>query len=370
MPEVRLENIRKSFGKNQILNGINLDVNNGEFLVLLGPSGSGKTTTLRIIAGLEIQDSGHVYIGDKLVDSMAPKDRDVAMVFQNYALYPHKTVAENIAMPLIAKKEKASVIEEKVEEIAKRLDISELLERYPRQLSGGQQQRVALARALVKEPEVFLMDEPLSNLDAKLRVSARTFLKALQKKLGITTIYVTHDQAEAMAMADRVALISDGLVQQLAPPEELYFRPVNEFVAGFLGSPSINMIDGESVESGSTLKLLGSELKIPHKISEGKVKIGIRPEDISISKEKGLVKAQVFVVEPLGSETLVTLETSDGTRVVAKVLGDLKIKENETVWISINEAKILVFKDGYSVWPQARSSLDRAKPQSLDYVFL
>ncbi len=351
MPEVRLENIRKSFGKNQILNGINLDVNNGEFLVLLGPSGSGKTTTLRIIAGLEIQDSGHVYIGDKLVDSMAPKDRDVAMVFQNYALYPHKTVAENIAMPLIAKKEKASVIEEKVEEIAKRLDISELLERYPRQLSGGQQQRVALARALVKEPEVFLMDEPLSNLDAKLRVSARTFLKALQKKLGITTIYVTHDQAEAMAMADRVALISDGLVQQLAPPDELYFRPVNEFVAGFLGSPSINMIDGESVESGSTLKLLGSELKIPHKISEGKVKIGIRPEDISISKEKGLVKAQVFVVEPLGSETLVTLEASDGTRVVAKALGDLKIKENETVWISINEAKILVFKDGYSVWP-------------------
>jgi len=351
MPEVRLENIRKSFGKNHILNGINLDVNNGEFLVLLGPSGSGKTTTLRIIAGLEVQDSGHVYIGSKLVDSMAPKDRDVAMVFQNYALYPHKTVAENIAMPLIAKKESASVIEGKVEEIAKRLDISELLERYPRQLSGGQQQRVALARALVKEPKVFLMDEPLSNLDAKLRVSARTFLKALQKKLGITTIYVTHDQAEAMAMADRVALISDGLVQQLASPEELYFRPVNEFVAGFLGSPSINMVNGESVESGSILKLFGSELKISHKIGEGKVKIGIRPEDILISREKGLVKAQVFVVEPLGSETLVTLETSDGTRVVAKALGDLKIKENETVWISINESKILVFKDGYSVWP-------------------
>ncbi|WP_449462833.1 ABC transporter ATP-binding protein [Tardisphaera miroshnichenkoae] len=350
MPSVRLEKISKSFGKNRVLNEVDLEVRDGEFMVLLGPSGSGKTTTLRIIAGLEIQDSGHVYIGDKLVDSLPPRERNVAMVFQNYALYPHKTVYENIAMPLMAKKVSPSEADKKIKEVAETLGISDLLDRYPRQLSGGQQQRVALARALVKEPDVFLMDEPLSNLDAKLRVSARTFLKSLQRRLGITTVYVTHDQAEAMAMADRVALISDGVVQQLGTPSELYFRPANEFVAGFLGSPPINLM--KATVEGGIVKAPGFSWKIEALGVEGEVVVGIRPEDITVNE--GETVGKVKVVEPLGSETIVTLEVAENA-LVARMLGNADVKEGSELKVSVSPSKLLLFKGGKRIWPPPAS---------------
>ncbi len=346
MPAVRLENISKSFGKNQVLSELSLEVKDGEFMVLLGPSGSGKTTTLRIIAGLEVQDSGHVYIGDRLVDSLPPRERNVAMVFQNYALYPHMTVYQNIAMPLVAKKVSSSEADKKIREVAKTLGILDLLHRYPRQLSGGQQQRVALARALVKQPNVFLMDEPLSNLDAKLRVSARTFLKSLQRKLGITTVYVTHDQAEAMAMADRIALISEGKVQQIGTPSELYFRPVNQLVAGFLGSPPINFID--AIAQDGIVKAPGFTWKVEGLQVEGKVVVGIRPEDISVSG--GDVIGKVSVVEPLGSETIVSFEVA-GNTLVARMLGTASVSEGSELRPRIDSSKLLLFKDGKRIWP-------------------
>ncbi|MFQ1020627.1 MAG: ABC transporter ATP-binding protein [Thermoprotei archaeon] len=350
MPSVRLEKVSKSFGKNRVLKEVDLEVRDGEFMVLLGPSGSGKTTTLRIVAGLEIQDSGHVYIGDKLVDSLPPRERNVAMVFQNYALYPHKTVYENIAMPLMAKKVIPSEADKKIKGVAETLGISDLLDRYPRQLSGGQQQRVALARALVKEPDVFLMDEPLSNLDAKLRVSARTFLKSLQRRLGITTIYVTHDQAEAMAMADRIALISDGVVQQLGTPPELYFRPVNEFVAGFLGSPPINMM--RAFAKGGIVEAPGFSWNVGGLNAEGEVIAGIRPEDVTVNE--GETVGKVKVVEPLGSETIVTLEVA-GNTLVARMLGNADVKEGSELRISVDSSKLLLFKGGKRIWPPRAS---------------
>ncbi len=365
MPSVRLEKISKSFGKNRVLNEVDLEVRDGEFMVLLGPSGSGKTTTLRIIAGLEIQDSGHVYIGEKLVDSLPPRERNVAMVFQNYALYPHKTVYENIAMPLMAKKVIPGEADKKIKEVAETLGISELLGRYPRQLSGGQQQRVALARALVKEPDVFLMDEPLSNLDAKLRVSARTFLKSLQRRLRITTVYVTHDQAEAMAMADRVALISDGIVQQLGTPSELYFRPVNEFVAGFLGSPPINLMKA-TAERG-VVKAPGFSWKIEGLDAEGEVAVGVRPEDVNV--DEGETLGRVKVVEPLGSETIVTLEVANNT-IVARMLGNSDVKEGSELRISVNPSKLLLFKNGKRIWPPRaiRTSYPLTDPNQSPFI--
>ncbi|MCL4343518.1 MAG: ABC transporter ATP-binding protein [Nitrososphaerota archaeon] len=347
MPSVRLENVWKNFGSTQVLKGIDLEINDGEFMILLGPSGSGKTTALRIVAGLERQDKGHVWIGDKLVDDLTPRERNIAMVFQNYALYPHKTVYENIEMPLKARKIDRADIKSRIEEISKTLEISSLLERYPRQLSGGQQQRVALARALVRHPQAFLLDEPLSNLDAKLRVSARSFLKSLQKELGVTTIYVTHDQAEAMAMADRIALISDGIIQQLSGPEDVYFYPKNTFVASFLGSPPINLFSGEL--SGGNLKFLNTNIHIG--LSEqfnGHVAVGIRPEDISIAKDG--IPAKVMVVEPLGHEYIITLK-SGNELYKARIFGKLSISMNDDIYIAFDPGKLLVFLDNKRIWP-------------------
>ncbi|RLE58654.1 MAG: sugar ABC transporter ATP-binding protein, partial [Thermoprotei archaeon] len=233
MAKVSVKDLLKKFGNVIAVNKISFEVNDGEFVVLLGPSGCGKTTTLRLIAGLETPDGGEIWIGDKLVNDLPPKDRDVAMVFQNYALYPHMKVYDNLAFPLRLRKLPKDKIDRKVREVAKLLRIDNLLDRYPRQLSGGQQQRVALGRALVREPHVFLMDEPLSNLDAKLRVYMRAELKRLQRELGITTIYVTHDQAEAMTMADRIVVMNEGKIQQIGTPSELYYKPANLFVAGF-----------------------------------------------------------------------------------------------------------------------------------------
>ena len=249
MSKVKVVNLVKKFDKTVAVDGISFDVKDGEFIVLLGPSGCGKTTTLRCIAGLETPDEGEIYIDDKLVNDLPPKDRDVAMVFQSYALYPHMTVYGNLAFPLKMRKLPKDEIDKKVKEVAKLLNIDHLLDRKPRQLSGGEMQRVALGRALVRTPRVFLMDEPLSNLDAKLRVYMRAELKKLQRDLKITTIYVTHDQAEAMAMADRIAVMNKGKILQYSEPHDVYEKPANLFVAGFIGSPPMNFIKASIVEN-------------------------------------------------------------------------------------------------------------------------
>lgn len=284
------------------VNKINLYVQDGEFLVLVGPSGCGKSTTLRMLAGLEDVDDGRILIGGRDVTNMQPKDRDIAMVFQNYALYPHMTVAENMGFALkiagVAKEERM----QRVRDAAKLLDLEPYLDRKPKALSGGQRQRVAMGRAIVRKPQVFLMDEPLSNLDAKLRVQTRTQIASLQRRLGVTTVYVTHDQTEALTMGDRICVLKDGMIQQVGTPRELYERPENTFVAGFIGSPAMNLlpavVTSEGVVMGnSVIKVAGDVLKRSGK----SVTIGIRPEDFEITKSKGL-DIEVDVVEELGAD--------------------------------------------------------------------
>ena len=283
------------------VNKLNLTVNDGEFLVLVGPSGCGKSTSLRMLAGLEEIDNGAIFIGDRDVTNVAPKDRDIAMVFQSYALYPHMTVAENMGFALkiagVAKEERAR----RVSEAAKLLDLEPYLERKPKALSGGQRQRVAMGRAIVREPQVFLMDEPLSNLDAKLRVATRTQIAALQRRLGITTVYVTHDQVEAMTMGDRVALLKDGLLQQVDTPRNLYDNPANAFVAGFIGSPAMNLLIAPV--SGGKAKLGNYELSVPANAGSS-VTVGIRPEGFTPTTSNGF-DVIVEVVEELGADAYV-----------------------------------------------------------------
>jgi multiple sugar transport system ATP-binding protein len=309
--DVRYERVSKSFGGIDALVELELDIPDGTFLALLGPSGCGKTTALRILAGLEEPTSGRVHIGDRDVTRLQPKDRDVAMVFQSYALYPHKSVADNIAYPLRVRKVPKPERAERAAEVARMLSIDGLLDRMPRALSGGQRQRVALARAIVREPRVFLMDEPLSNLDAQLRLQMRIEIKRLQKQLGVTTLYVTHDQVEAMTMADLVAVMHDGRLQQLASPADLYARPANLFVARFCGSPPMNVLDGEVSGAAFTHPLgtvaLGSEPV------RGRAKLGFRPEHgkIVAPDAAGALRGEVYVVEPLGNETLITVALGD-----------------------------------------------------------
>lgn len=284
------------------VDNINLQVADGEFLVLVGPSGCGKSTTLRMLAGLEEVNSGRIFIGDRDVTDIPPKDRDIAMVFQNYALYPHMTVAENMGFALkiagVAKEERA----ERVLEAAKLLDLEQYLDRKPKALSGGQRQRVAMGRAIVRKPQVFLMDEPLSNLDAKLRVQTRTQISSLQRRLGVTTVYVTHDQIEALTMGDRIAVLKDGILQQVGTPRDLYERPANTFVAGFIGSPAMNLlpteVSGQGVKFGNAVVTVDPEVL---KKATGVVTLGIRPEDLTLSPDQGL-KVTVDVVEELGAD--------------------------------------------------------------------
>ncbi|ABL78563.1 ABC transporter ATP-binding protein [Thermofilum pendens] len=344
MARVAVKDLVKRFGKVVAVDRVSFEAKDGEFLVLLGPSGCGKTTTLRMIAGLETPDEGEIYIGDRLVNDLPPKDRDVAMVFQNYALYPHMKVYDNIAFPLRIRKLPADEIDRRVREVAKLLRIEELLDRYPRQLSGGQQQRVALGRALVRQPQVFLMDEPLSNLDAKLRVYMRAELKRLQRELGITTIYVTHDQAEAMTMADRVAVMNEGKIMQLADPAELYFRPANTFVAGFIGAPAMNFVDASAKVEDDTVVLDTGiyRIRLPKDASEVLIKqgvpseviFGIRPEHITVSKQEfpGSFAAEVFVTEPLGSETIIDFKHGDAI-LKAKYPGHFEASPGEKIYI-------------------------------------
>ncbi len=338
MAQVNFEGVTKRFGETVAVDGLTMSVPDGELLVLLGPSGCGKTTALRLVAGLEELTAGTVSIGERVVNDIDPKDRDVAMVFQSYALYPHLTVAKNIEFPLrqrgVDKEERAA----KVKRAADTLGLSALLGRKPAQLSGGQRQRVALARAIVREPLVFLMDEPLSNLDAALRVQTRADIVELQARLSTTTLYVTHDQVEAMTMGHRIAVMSEGTLQQIAPPESLYNRPANTFVAAFLGSPGMNLIEGMLVESGPSgtgpdggasdhgtlcVAFPGASVPLPAGVADAvrgagpDVVLGLRPEVVHLSPD-GSIGASVVIVELLGAETHVICTTETGTRVIVR----------------------------------------------------
>jgi multiple sugar transport system ATP-binding protein len=324
MSGLTLRNVTKTFGTTKAVDGLSLEIGEKEFVSVLGPSGCGKTTLLRMLAGLEQPDSGEILIGKKIVNDLPPSRRDIAMVFQTYALYPHMTVAGNIEYPLRKRGLSKAARQEKLKEAADLLQLGELMRRKPRELSGGQQQRVALGRAMVRDPEIFLLDEPLSNLDAKLRAHMRAELIRLQRRIGRTMVYVTHDQLEAMTMSDRIAIIRNGRLQQFASPQEVYDRPANEFVAGFIGTPSMNFIDGQLTPNGhfeyAGLRLdLGSLALHPRSGGTAKdtsVRLGIRPEAL-LFDERGQA-ARVSVIEPIGHELIVMLDYF-GVEITARV---------------------------------------------------
>jgi len=342
---ILLENLSKHFGKVKAVDSLNLEIKEGEFLVLLGPSGCGKTTTLLLIAGIYKPTSGNIYFGDKIVNNLHPKDRGIGMVFQSYALYPHMNVFDNIAFPLTLMRKPRREIERAVKEVARFVQLDEeLLERRPGQLSGGQQQRVALARALVKGPSILLLDEPLSNLDAKLRLIMRTEIKHLQKELGITTILVTHDQVEAMTMGDRIALMQHGKIQQLGTPEELYSQPVNLFTAGFIGSPPMNIFNskiGKDDEGYYVYVEESLKLRFPNEIfskfKEEDVFLGIRPEHVSISLQESnnLIPGIIYVTEPLGREVLLNIKVGNAL-LKCIVPQAMKLSSGDRVWINFD----------------------------------
>ena len=305
MASVAIRGVRKAFGATSVIHGIDISIRDGEFVVLVGPSGCGKSTLLRMIAGLENITSGEIRIGERIVNWLPPKERDVAMVFQNYALYPHMSVAQNMAFSLMLKNAPKEESDQRVKRAAEILGLTPLLDRYPRQLSGGQRQRVAMGRAIVRDPQVFLFDEPLSNLDAKLRVAMRAEIKELHQRLKTTTIYVTHDQIEAMTMADKIVVMHDGIVEQIGKPLELYDRPGNLFVASFIGSPAMNMLEGK-VQGGTFVADDGTKMSLATAPanSEGRsVTLGVRPEHFRLDPNG--VDAEILTVEPTGSETQV-----------------------------------------------------------------
>jgi multiple sugar transport system ATP-binding protein len=336
------------------VDALDLDIKDGEFMVLVGPSGSGKTTALRMLAGLEQLDGGRIDIGGKDISMVPPKDRDIAMVFQNYALYPSKTVAENMGFALKMRHVPKAERDAKVREAAKLLDLdSSLLDRKPKQLSGGQRQRVAMGRAIVREPKVFLMDEPLSNLDAKLRVQTRGQIAELQRRLGITTVYVTHDQVEAMTMGHRVAVLSGGRLQQCGTPRELYDNPVNQFVAGFIGSPAMNLRTVPLTDGG--VRLAGTTLPLQAQVPAGmtEVVVGIRPEHLRLTTEDNpgtpngsgrLLRGDVILVEELGADALLHIRLSDGgDPVIARAEGRKPPAPGQQVTLGVDPADIFVF---------------------------
>ena len=308
MASVEIRDVRKAFGASQVLHGVSVDISDGEFVILVGPSGCGKSTLLRMIAGLESITGGEIRIGPRVVNDVPPKERDIAMVFQNYALYPHMTVAENMGFSMRLRRAKRSEIEVRVNRAAEILGLTKLLARYPKELSGGQRQRVAMGRAIVRDPKVFLFDEPLSNLDAKLRVAMRAEIKELHQRLRTTTVYVTHDQIEAMTMADKIVVMRDGIVEQIGAPLDLYDKPGNIFVAGFIGSPAMNLLEGR-IEGGAFVTTGGLRLPLPagHSgLSDRPAVYGLRPEHITLN-DAG-VPVEVVVVEPTGSETLIVVK--------------------------------------------------------------
>jgi multiple sugar transport system ATP-binding protein len=351
MAKVILKNISKIFDNNvNAVQHVNLEISDGEFMVFVGPSGCGKSTTLRMIAGLEEISEGEIYINDKCVNDLPSKDRDIAMVFQNYALYPHMTVFENMAFGLKLRKFSKGEIKNRVEEAAKILGLTDLLDRRPKKLSGGQRQRVAVGRAIVRKPKVFLFDEPLSNLDAKLRVQMRLEISKLHNELDTTMIYVTHDQVEAMTMGDRITVMKDGLVHQVDSPTNLYNKPVNKFVAGFIGSPSMNFFDGHLEKNGELyfqsdpIVFMFSD-KLAAKLnsySGNNVILGIRPEDFSLNqqdeKKQGKINAQIELIEPLGNENFLYLETNKHHFIMRTISSvKHKIKDNIDIYFALDK---------------------------------
>jgi multiple sugar transport system ATP-binding protein len=346
MADVTLEHVTKRFGAGAAaVNDLTLDIRDRELMVLLGPSGCGKTTGLRMVAGLEQPDSGEIRIGGHRVNEIEPKDRDVALVFQSYALYPHMTVHDNMLYPLKVRSMSRVEREQRVRQAAELLRITQLLDRKPRQLSGGEQQRVALGRAIVREPRVFLMDEPLSNLDAKLRVHTRAELKALQQQLGTTTVFVTHDQAEAMTLADRIAVMNEGALQQVGTPDDVYDRPANLFVAQFMGSPPMNTLtvapmDGQLVAEGGWRFPAPNNQSLP----DEPLTLGVRPEDIALSlvPGAGAFAASVFVSEPLGNEVIVNVVVGE-TVVKVRAEPSLRPKRDDRVYLTADPRRLHVF---------------------------
>jgi len=347
---ISFRNITKRFGDTLVVDDLSLEIDDGEFIVLLGPSGCGKTTTLRMLAGLEQTSSGEICIGGERINDVPTQHRDLAMVFQSYALYPHMTIAENIGYPLRVRKVERSERAARVKKVASMLEIEGLLERKPRQLSGGERQRVALARAIIREPRAYLMDEPLSNLDARLRVQMRGELKRLQHQLKTTTIYVTHDQAEAMTLAHRVAVMSKGRLQQFDSPMNIYERPANRFVAEFVGSPSMNFIEGlidfESREfngAGITIGLSENQMQVLSGRS-AQVIVGVRPEHMSIhsTPAPGALAARVYVTELMGNETFVFL-TIDKQKLIARAPAEFRAEEESDVWLQFVNEKLHFF---------------------------
>ena len=333
MASVTIRDVRKAFGPVEVIHGVSVDIADGEFVILVGPSGCGKSTLLRMIAGLENISGGDISIGDRVVNNVPPKERDIAMVFQNYALYPHMTVADNMAFSMKLRGAPAAEISAKVDKAAKILGLGQLLDRYPRQLSGGQRQRVAMGRAIVRDPQVFLFDEPLSNLDAKLRVQMRTEIKELHQRLKTTTVYVTHDQIEAMTMADKIVVMHDGIVEQMGAPLDLYDRPNNLFVAGFIGSPAMNFVKG-TLKDGGFAADAGFRLPVgamPAGSDGRAVVYGLRPEHIRI--DPAGVPAEIVVVEPTGSETQVVLKAG-GQELIAVFRERILARPGETIRIA------------------------------------
>jgi len=333
MASVAIRDVRKAFGATSVIHGVDISIGDGEFVVLVGPSGCGKSTLLRMIAGLENITAGEIRIGERVVNHVPPKERDVAMVFQNYALYPHMTVADNMAFSMKLRGAPKNEIDERVNRAAAILGLSQLLQRFPRQLSGGQRQRVAMGRAIVRDPQVFLFDEPLSNLDAKLRVQMRTEIKELHQRLKTTTIYVTHDQIEAMTMADKIVVMHDGLVEQIGAPLDLYDRPDNLFVAGFIGSPAMNMLNGHIRANGSVAFEGPAGVKFALGTapsgSDGRPAVfGVRPEHFALADDGA--EAEVQVVEPTGSELQVVAKLG-GSDIIAVFRERHQFKPGDTI---------------------------------------
>jgi multiple sugar transport system ATP-binding protein len=346
MAAVAIRQIRKSYGSTPVIHGVSISIEDGEFVTLVGPSGCGKSTLLRMIAGLEDVTGGEIRIGGRVVNTVPPKDRDIAMVFQNYALYPHMSVADNMGFSLKLKGIPKSEIAVKVDHAADILGLRPLLDRLPRQLSGGQRQRVAMGRAIVRDPQVFLFDEPLSNLDAKLRVQMRTEIRQLHQRLRTTTVYVTHDQIEAMTMADKIVVLHDGVVEQVGAPLELYDRPANLFVAGFIGSPAMNFLKGRVVVKGDPVFVTESGATLPLRSaapgSDGRPAVyGIRPEHLGIG-DTGGIAAEVSVVEPTGSETQV-FASAGGQEVIAALRERAGIETGQSVHLIPDPASAHLF---------------------------
>jgi multiple sugar transport system ATP-binding protein len=347
MASVGIRDVRKAYGATQVIHGVDITINDGEFVVLVGPSGCGKSTLLRMIAGLENITGGEIRIGERVVNNVPPKERDIAMVFQNYALYPHMTVAANMGFSLKLRGADKSEIDSRVHRAAEILGLMPLLERFPRQLSGGQRQRVAMGRAIVRDPQVFLFDEPLSNLDAKLRVAMRTEIKELHQRLKTTTVYVTHDQIEAMTMADKIVVMHDGIVEQIGTPLDLYDKPENQFVAGFIGSPAMNFLKGNVKVNGTAGFVGPNGVKLPladvPSGSDGRPAVyGIRPEHFTLSDDGA--DAEIVVVEPTGSETQVFAKIG-GEDVVAVFRERHKFEPGDKVRLKPDPALVHLFDE-------------------------